>query len=167
MDIIEYLNSAGGDCIGCGFCCLKTKCGAGTRIYSEATPCPALKWNGERHVCDLMQLHGTLGETYKEELYAGEGCCSGLNSWRREPIVNRIPEKTKAPDNPIPPIMQKFLRALSGQFMSSDVASLTIQHFCALLEKDGMPAEQIELAEKNCFRYITENRSKFNSEFMG
>jgi len=165
MDILEYINSAGGECIGCGFCCLKAKCGASQRLYPGADVCPALEWNEERHICHLMELPGTLGELYREGLYAGEGCCSGLNSWRREPIVDRIPPKPA--DNPIPPIMQKFIRALSKQFVSSDLIHLTMRHFIHLLKKDGMPDSQIEIAIKKCTQYFSNDRSKFNEEFMG
>ncbi len=168
MNIDEFLDTAdiaNGDCIGCGYCCIKTKCGAGIRLYGETTPCPALKWNRERHVCDLMQLTGSLGDSYKKQLHAGAGCCSNLNSWRREPLINRIPPR--APDNPIPPIMQKFIRAVSMEFMSPDKMTLILMAFGRMLEKDGMPTEQIEIALKNCMRYFNENRSKFMTDFMG
>ncbi len=170
MNIDEFLdtaNVADGDCIGCGYCCIKTKCEAGHRLYAETTPCPALIWNGERHVCDLMNLPGTLGDKFKKELHAGAGCCSNLNSWRREPLINRIPPKTKVPDNPIPPIMQKFIRALASEMISSDKIALVLGTFARMLKKDGMPTEQIKVVLQNCVRYFNENRSKFMTDFMG
>ena len=77
-------------CVGCGFCCITAKCSAGQRLYPSAKTCPALLWSDEknRYYCDLMSLPGNIGFEYRKELYAGEGCCAGLNSWRND-IKNR------------------------------------------------------------------------------
>lgn len=169
-EINEYFATAhiaDGACIGCGYCCVKTKCDAGVRLYSEITPCPALLWDGERHVCKLMQLPGTLGDSYKEQLHAGAGCCSNLNNWRRETLVNRVPPKIEVPDNPIPPIMQKFIKALGKQFISGDAIMLALLQFGEMLEKEGMGKEQVALVQKKCMQYFKDNRSTFDEGFMG
>ena len=51
--------------------------------------CPALQWNGQRHVCALMETPGEKGQRAREALYEGAGCSSNLNSWRREPLQDR------------------------------------------------------------------------------
>lgn len=79
------------ECVGCGYCCIKSVCLVSASLHKGFRECPELKWNGFRHVCKLMELLGERGERYRKELYAGEGCCSGLNTWRRE-IKNRIGE---------------------------------------------------------------------------
>jgi hypothetical protein len=40
-----------------------------------------------------MEMAGDLGEGYRKKLHAGAGCTSNLNSWRREPLKNRIKAK--------------------------------------------------------------------------
>jgi hypothetical protein len=83
-------------CIGCGFCCVQAMCVAGRYLHPELDDqvvCPELHWNGQRHVCLLMEQPGIAGERYRQGLYAGEGCCSNLNSWRREPLKNRCETK--------------------------------------------------------------------------
>lgn len=70
-------------CIGCGYCCIKSTCQIGLDYFNNIKPCPGLKWNGERHIC-------LLASQFKNTLSIGEGCCSNLNSWRREPLINRI-----------------------------------------------------------------------------
>jgi len=154
------------DCIGCGFCCTKAKCEAGQRLYPSADICPALKWNGYRHVCDLMMIPGKLGNQYKKELHAGEGCCSNLNSWRNEPLVDRTKSFNKI-DNPIPSIMQKFLFALGSEMIAGDTIMLIMYKFVALLENDGMDKEEATFITNKCISLIKNQRSGFNDEFMG
>ena len=80
-------------CIGCGYCCTQCVCSVGRNrgdSYLDV-PCRFLTFHGGRHWCGVVeQAHS---EKYKElicrNLAIGEGCCSGLNSWRREPIVDR------------------------------------------------------------------------------
>ena len=64
------------DCVGCGFCCYKSPHYPGTNGI-----CMNLEWDDKQD--------GIHGLTYRRMLYIGEGCCSGLNSWRREPLQNR------------------------------------------------------------------------------
>ena len=77
-------------CIGCVYCCTKCACVTVKMLYNNGLEkCPELIWNGERHVCGLMLLPDPLGHQYRKELASGEGCCSSLNSWRYEPIIDR------------------------------------------------------------------------------
>jgi len=155
------------ECIGCGYCCTKTKCGAGNRLYASADICPALKWTGERHICDLMELPGSLGETYREQLYAGAGCCSNLNSWRYEPLKDRTKGSIDPYVNPVPKIMQLFLGALGKQMISSDQISLTMNHLKQSLLKEDIIEEEVDHIIELCIQYISSQRSRFNSDFMG
>jgi hypothetical protein len=76
-------------CMGSGYCCVKAQCQVSLQKHGVQKLCPELDWNGSRHVCKLMLLPGNEGEFYRKGLYAGEGCSSSLNSWRREPLKDR------------------------------------------------------------------------------
>jgi len=71
-------------CVGCGYCCIKSPCVLGQMWYgSEPTErCPGLVWKKSRYVCKLIEEHPN-DDSLKKELSVGEGCCCGLNSWRR------------------------------------------------------------------------------------
>jgi len=71
-------------CVGCGYCCIKSKCMVGIRLYPNLNPCLSLVWSESknRYMCDLMSIPGIIGNKYREELYEGAGCFSGLNTWR-------------------------------------------------------------------------------------
>ena len=154
------------ECIGCGFCCTKAKCAAGARLYPTAKGvCPALKWNGTRHVCDLMEIPGALGAQYRKELYAGEGCCMNLNSWRTEPLQDRTLPVLN--DVHIPSIMQKLLAALGREMISGDTLYLAMCQFSALLQQDGMPKETADAYANKCIMYLQNQKSTFVQEFMG
>lgn len=61
-------------------------------MHPELTkgPCPELRWNGQRHLCGLVLDAGKQeSERLKTSLAIGGGCCSPLNSWRREELVDR------------------------------------------------------------------------------
>jgi hypothetical protein len=80
------------DCVGSGYCCAKAPCVAAMREHPELLggPCPELEWNGERHLCGLlMNATEEKAKWLKEQLAIGAGCCSPLNSWRREPLKDR------------------------------------------------------------------------------
>jgi len=159
------------ECIGCGFCCTKTLCDVARRVYSTIyTPCPALVWTGERHVCKLMTLPSRLGETYRQELYAGEGCCSGLNSWRREPLIDRT-SVSNAPvsthSNPIPEMLQIFISSLAKEFMSSDKITLILRRFATDMSSRGYSEEAVEVIVTRCVELFNNQRSSFMSKFMG
>jgi len=114
-----------------------------------------------------MESPGALGEQYRKELHAGARCCAGLNSWKREPLINRVPQPKTSEQNPIPPIMQKFLAALGREHISGDVMYLVISCFCGTLIKDGMSKESAEDIGKRCMYYLKQHRSSFMQEFMG
>ena len=65
------------ECVGCGYCCMKSTCvvgqlESGLPVYK---PCPYLLWNDEMYRCELMGRGKDVGQ--------GWGCCSNLNSWRK------------------------------------------------------------------------------------
>jgi len=53
----------------------------------------------KRHLCQLVLGAATEeGRTYfKHALAIGAGCCSPLNSWRREPLQDRTKWKEEEP----------------------------------------------------------------------
>lgn len=76
-------------CVGCGYCCIKVVCGLGQMFY--VTPpdgkCPGLVWDEEkkRYWCKLvLDTEATGDRSISSELSIGEGCCCGLNTWRRD-----------------------------------------------------------------------------------
>ena len=153
-------------CIGCGFCCIKARCVASQRLYQSAEVCPALKWDGKRHFCDLMFLPGIIGEGYRKELYAGEGCCSNLNSWRTEPLQDRRVSK-KTSKEILPKLFQIFLHCLGKEWVSPDVLYLAILAFQRELEKEGLSEEKIGAISKLIVHYLKGNETSFKKDFMG
>ena len=71
-------------CVGCGYCCLKSQCIISERKYGRQDICPALYWNGDQYRCNV----------WREIDGIGAGCCSSLNSWRKE-VKNRSREALK------------------------------------------------------------------------
>lgn len=156
-------------CVGCGFCCIKTPCDAARRIYGSVKECPDLIWNKDenRYICRLMTLDGELGIKYRLELYAGEGCCCGLNSWRNEVKPRRgrdLPQPTRYKmDVPF----STFVRALSREFISKDDVYLSLMRMKSELEKNGFCEDEIESIIKEFIYHFNENISSQMSEFMG
>ncbi len=156
------------DCIGCSYCCMEARCVASVRLYPAAEVCPALKWSevGERHFCDLMLLPGKLGEVYREELCAGAGCCSNLNSWRSEPIKNRL-----EPDVPPPVVLDRnlqiFLNCLGRQFMLMDGVYLAIMQMSQILLKEGVPENKVNQISSMMMYCLKENRVSKMTDFFG
>lgn len=70
-------------CVGCGYCCILTPCVYSLAAYGKLD-CPALRWNGQRYVCDHA------GD-WRQELGIGAGCCSTLQTWRHDVRKRRIP----------------------------------------------------------------------------
>jgi hypothetical protein len=64
-------------CRGCGYCCHQATCSLGVSLFGAIHPCPALIWDGEKYRCKLAN-------DFEDALYIGSGCCSPLNSWRKE-----------------------------------------------------------------------------------
>jgi len=156
-------------CVGCGYCCLKTPCDVARRLYgSGITECPQLEWSekNNRYVCRLMGLGGILGQGYRQELYCGEGCCCGLNSWRKD-VKKRSRDATSYGRIPIPPMFQAFLKAYGAEpFIGSDLTSLIMGSFQANLKMLEYSEEDIEYIMRNVVHYITSNKSSKFEGFM-
>lgn len=165
----------GHECIGCGYCCSKVICPDGVSYHkitdtSMYSVCPSLIWDEskQRHMCKLIQMpDGALKERYKVSLAIGAGCCSGMNDWRRQPLRNRTEFNHTDYSNCIPPLMQKFIRSLSRQFISSDTIQLTMHSLKHQLKNDGVPPGDIAKIENDIYRVFTENRSEFIRNFSG
>lgn len=69
-------------CVGCAFCCNQAPCLLavinGWQVVGE--PCSKLYHNGERYRCRAVEER----EEWAGMLFAGEGCCSPLNTERRK-----------------------------------------------------------------------------------
>ncbi len=74
-----------GDCLGCGYCCWRAPCYYGSWKYGETGPCGGLVFRDGRHWCAAVLEDPSLTNA----LTIGVGCCSSLNTWRRELIVDR------------------------------------------------------------------------------
>jgi hypothetical protein len=83
-------------CVGCGFCCVQGPCEV---VWSTHTievlrdgwhGCPDLRFRDGRHWCRVL-IEATDNQRFCVEvrLSIGAGCCSPLNSWRQEPVVDR------------------------------------------------------------------------------
>ena len=74
------------ECVGCGYCCVKTICEMGRLHYNVIEGiCPALKWDDDakRHWCQLVINDPPKSEN--EFPYIGAGCSSSMmNDWRIE-----------------------------------------------------------------------------------
>ncbi len=154
------------DCVGCGFCCIKTPCHVAMRLYPGVKHCPQLQWNGSRYVCGLMILADPLGAEYRKQLYAGAGCCCTLNDWRRD-VKKREVELNRTVINPIPEIMQIFLKCLAGNFVGGDLIKLTIYRMADILEKKGYAEDEIRSICMGIEHTFSENRHSFIKDFMG
>jgi hypothetical protein len=158
-------------CVGCGYCCIKTKCPAALRLYPNSKQCPQLIWNDEdnRYYCGLMLLPGELGRLYRKELHAGTGCSSSLfNSWRKD-IKRRDKKDVEKLElvSPIDPKFQVFLRCLGSQIMSSDLIKLTVMTFVSDLTKMGYEESYAKFVGDNVLLYIKNNRHSFLKSFIG
>ncbi len=78
------------ECIGCGYCCIAIQCPISSLIYGYVQTCPALEWNGLRHVCKLMKLPGDLGDFFRLQIGSGTGCTEPGNPWRKEVLRSRL-----------------------------------------------------------------------------
>jgi hypothetical protein len=72
-------------CIGCGYCCWRAPCSYGQTIYGFDTPCGGLVFRDGRHWCKAAEGEPLIAAG----LAIGGGCCSSMNSWRREPLTDR------------------------------------------------------------------------------
>lgn len=156
------------ECVGCGYCCIKTPCDAARRLYGNIRECPQLLWDEDksRYMCGLMMIGGPVGESYRKELYAGAGCCCGLNSWRQD-VRKRTGVEASSNLNPLPVLMQKFIACLAKEWISSDQVALLLNRLASELEKEGYARSEIELIYNNVVHIYNENRTSFSKGFMG
>jgi len=155
-------------CVGCGFCCIKAKCVAGSRLYKSSDICNALVWREDqkRYICDLMTLPGIIGEGYRKELYAGEGCCSNLNSWRND-VIKRTEDKKQINLNNIDPLFQMFLRAMGREMMSGDKIYLILCGMEYELKNRNFPDNEIKDIKNLIIHHIKNNRNTMFDSFIG
>jgi hypothetical protein len=114
-----------------------------------------------------MTIPGKVGEGYREELYAGEGCCSGLNDWRND-VKERLPKLKK--DNDIlniDPLFQIFLRALGKEMISGDTLYLILFGMHTELKNKGCSEYEIKEIKKCIIHHIKNNRTKIFDSFIG
>jgi len=159
-------------CIGCGYCCVSATCVAGVEKFGVSKPCKGLKWDDEnkRHYCILCIGENQSSFFYRKHLHIGEGCCSNLNSWRREPLQDRtktILSSGNLLESPINEVMQHFLVALGQQFISSDSIALAMSTFYANLLKAGYDVETTRIYCNWTAKYIAQSKSSFMEGFMG
>lgn len=156
------------ECVGCGCCCMKAPCDASRRLYGTIKECPQLMWDEQkdRYICGLMIISGMVGEGYRQELSAGAGCCMGMNTWRLD-VKKRVVMDSSPYANPLPKLLQLFIRCLSAEFISGDVIVLTMGRLKGMLKADGYSDEDIESIVQHIVRLFLENRSTFTKEFIG
>jgi len=156
------------ECVGCGFCCIKAPCEAARRLYGSVAKCRQLEWIEKegRYRCGLMMFAGPLGEQYRKELHAGAGCCSNLNSWRRD-VKRRDLVDMDQYWNPIDSIFQMFLKSLATNFVSSDKIELTIYSMEKDLKLTGYSDKEISQIRVRILMMFTNNQSSFMKQFMG
>lgn len=92
LDVVEGLRAA--PCIGSGYCCSKALCHVGLAVHGDRPgPCPSLVFRDGRHWCGVIleaeREDPKSAAEIKTGLGVGRGCCSPLNSWRREPLKDR------------------------------------------------------------------------------
>jgi hypothetical protein len=154
-------------CVGCGYCCITAPCAASVRLYPGATTCPQLEWDGERYICGLMRIPGLLGENYRAELYAGAGCCSNLNDWRKDVKKRHRDDSHKYKlESPLDTISQLLIICLSNQIMSNDQVFLIFSELRIRLMKSGYSPEQTDSIIENANRIYKENKSSKLKSFI-
>ena len=155
------------ECLGCGFCCLQAPCSASQRLWKGASVCPGLRWDEESstHRCSLMEIPGKVGDNYRKELYAGEGCCSSLNTWRLDKVINRIHQDPVY--EPIDKPFQLFLASLGSEMLGADKIILTLSSFESRMKKEQYPLPFITYMKKSIAHYICQNQRSMFDDFMG
>lgn len=147
---------------------MKTPCDASRRLYGSIKECPQLIWDDEnnRYQCGLMLIPGLIGEGYRQELYAGAGCCSSMNSWRKD-VKKRTGIELSTYANPLPPMLQKFIKCLAREFVSNDKMTLLIYGFMHELQKDGISEEECKTIGNHMIDIFNNQRKPFMKDFMG
>lgn len=160
-------------CLGCGYCCLQAQCGLSVRVHTYKEICPSLYWGEarKRHLCRAVE--GDLIVTNGKELSIGEGCCSPLNSWRKE-IKNRIPEKLAYVNSKninkinFDKFFQEFVFILGKQWLSGDVVALTLAAYKrSIIEKFGISDRDASQLCKRIHHIMREQQSSFVKGFIG
>jgi hypothetical protein len=156
------------ECVGCGYCCSETQCDASRRLYPGADHCPQLLWieEDERYKCGLMLIAGPVGLGYKAELYVGAGCCSGLNSWRKD-VKKRDRLDKDAYWNPLDQLFQIFLKCYANNFVGSDVMILTVGMMEKYLKETGYSEKEIKHIQTTILHQFRQNRMSFMEDFCG
>lgn len=156
------------ECVGCGHCCISARCAISYRIWPNGKDCEGLEWNGERYVCKLTSLPGELGIRYRTELYIGEGCCQGLNSWRSDIKPRRdIDQKVQTEPVKLDKAFIAFLHSWGSGFVSGDVISLAIMGMAHRLKKMNIEEEKIVAISDEVLYHLRECRRRGTDEFMG
>lgn len=79
----ENLTSGVKPCVGCGYCCMTAMCIHGYMLLKKVeVPCPLLFWSEEqnRYLC----RKAIVDKNFAKAIGVGAGCCSPLNSWRKD-----------------------------------------------------------------------------------
>lgn len=142
-------------CVGCGYCCKTAPCALAVRIYGNITSCPELIWDEDAHRywCRACKGEGGLRAEYRAELFIGAGCCSPLNSDRKN-----IPAPPRKIKNVLSSESQIFLSALAKEWISGDVI-----YFILMRCKQELGDEWVQAA--SCL--IKEQRDSKVTNFMG
>jgi len=143
-------------------------CDVSIRLYKSADICPQLQWdeNKARYFCGLMLLSGNIGFEYRKELYAGAGCCSNLNDWRKD-IKERSRGALSYKYQAIPVMFQVFLKAYGSEpFLSLDSTELLLGKFQSELKNVDYSDEEAEHIMGNVRHYINSNKSSMFDGFM-
>jgi hypothetical protein len=114
-----------------------------------------------------MKIGGLVGEGYRKELYAGEGCCSSLNSWRQD-VKPRNTFDARSNYHVLDTEFQVFIKCLASQFISSDVIFLALGHMkTVLMEQKNYSDEESNITIGLIAHHMKSNRSSFTEDFMG
>jgi hypothetical protein len=60
IDPKYFEDSLGLPCVGRGYCCMKAQCGLSFAKYGYQNVCPALQWNGRRHIGILVKEYAAV-----------------------------------------------------------------------------------------------------------
>jgi hypothetical protein len=156
------------ECVGCGHCCITARCVASYRVWPNGKDCPGLEWKDDRYNCKLASLPGELGIRYRAELYIGDGCCQGLNSWRQNVKPRRdIDLQTSLEMVKLDKAFIAFLHAFGSGFTSGDAISLAILGMAHRLKKWGVEEEKVLAISKEVSYHLRQCRMRGIDVFMG
>jgi hypothetical protein len=115
-----------------------------------------------------MSLPGAIGEDFKRELDAGAGCCSSLNTWRKEPLQDRRSSVKKDPNvTVLDPIFQVFLHCLGREWISGDALSLTVLALIGELIARGKSKSEAKAIGQSVIHYLKGERDSQVTSFIG